>query len=346
MNEVAEPVNIGRVSVACRDCTPAERAAGVAEAIWVVQSSGQTAAGIYSTAENVEAVVNSRGAFQYYTETLTTFSITALAEDSSGWAKATSPVYEDVQPVALAERAARKAKLSAKPREIDPGNYTVILEPAAVLDFVGQIFHDFSATALADRRSFLTDRSGEKLFGSNITIFDDVRFPLQSGAPFDGEGVARRTLTLVKHGCLVELPYSRSMAARERTEATGHGFPVPNEEGEAPVNIIIAGGTTTVHDMIASTRRGILVTRCWYVRETEPYDKFLTGMTRDGTFLIEDGEIVAGVRNLRFNDSVVRVLSNVEALSASVRTSGEETFDMVVPAMKVNDFTFTEVTKY
>jgi predicted Zn-dependent protease len=98
--------------------------------------------------------------------------------------------------------------------------------------------------------------------------------------------------------------------------------------------------------MIASTRRGILVTRCWYVRETEPYDKFLTGMTRDGTFLIEDGEIVAGVRNLRFNDSVVRVLSNVEALSASVRTSGEETFDMVVPAMKVNDFTFTEVTKY
>jgi predicted Zn-dependent protease len=136
------------------------------------------------------------------------------------------------------------------------------------------------------------------------------------------------------------------MARRQGTEPTGHGFPVPNEEGEAPVNIVIAGGNATVDGMIASTQKAILVTRCWYVRETEPYDKFLTGMTRDGTFLIENGEIVAGVRNLRFNDSVVRVLSNVEALSASVRTSGEETFDMVVPAMKVNGFTFTEVTKY
>jgi predicted Zn-dependent protease len=169
---------------------------------------------------------------------------------------------------------------------------------------------------------------------------------MQSGAPFDGEGVPRRPLTLVKNGVPKEIAYSRSAAAKAGVESTGHGFPLPNDAGEAPVNIVIAGGSSSLDQLIASTANGILVTRLWYIREVEPYDKVMTGMTRDGTFLIEGGEVVAGIRNMRFNQSVVELLRRVEALSPAVRASGEEAFDMVVPAMKVHDFNFTEVTKF
>jgi predicted Zn-dependent protease len=248
--------------------------------------------------------------------------------------------------VELAGRAARKAAQSRNPREAPPGRYTVILEPAAVLDLVGQIFADFSGTMIADQRSFLNERLGEKLFGSNITIYDDVAFPLQTGAPFDGEGVPRRALKLVKEGVPRQVAYSRAAAKRVSAEPTGHGFPLPNEQGEAPLNIVIAGGSTSIDDMVRSTPNGILVTRLWYIREVEPYEKVMTGMTRDGTFLIRDGEIAGGVRNFRFNQSVVELLRNVDSLTASERASGEEAFDMVVPGMKVHDFNFTEVTRF
>ena len=327
-------------------CSPAQRAAGVAEAIKIVKAQGQIAAGIYSTAQNVEVLLNSRGLFRYYFDTLTQFSITAMDQDSSGWAKATSAQFADVQPATLAQCAARKAKLSRNPRELSPGRYTVILEPAAVLDLVGQIFMDFSGTAIADQRSFLNDRLGEQLFGSNITIYDDVNFPLQTGAPFDGEGVPRRALKLVKEGVVKQVAYSRLAAKKAQAEPTGHGFPLPNEQGEAPVNIVIAGGKTSLDEMIASTPNGILVTRLWYIREVEPFEKVMTGMTRDGTFQILDGEVAYGVRNFRFNQSVVELLKNVEALTASERASGEEAFDMVVPGMKAHDFLFTEVTRF
>jgi predicted Zn-dependent protease len=246
----------------------------------------------------------------------------------------------------LARSAAAKAARSASPRELAPGRYTVILEPPAVLDLVGQMFGDFSATAIRDGRSFLTDRAGASLFGGNITVRDDVRHPLQAGAPFDGEGVPRRTLALVESGVVGEVAASRQAAAAAGTAPTGHGFPLPNEYGEAPVNIVVSGGATPVEEMIASTDRGILVTRLWYIREVDPYQKIFTGMTRDGTFLVERGEVVCGLRNFRFNQGLIELLSNVEALSPAVRSSGEESFDMVVPAMKVNGFNFTEVTRF
>src|SRR5262249_37627227 len=150
-------------------------------------------------------------------------------------------------------------------------------------------FSDFSATAIRDGRSFLVDRIGRRLFGENITIHDDAHHPLQSGAPFDGEGVARRPLTLVENGVVREIAYSRQAAALAGVAPTGHGLPVPNEVGEFPSNIVIAGGKTPLDEMIASTDRGILVTRFWYIREVDPYEKIFTGMTRDGTFLIENG---------------------------------------------------------
>jgi len=326
--------------------TPHERAAAVAEAIHAVEAAGQTAAGIYSTDEADYTLMNSRGVQASHRETMARFSITAMAEGSSGWAKASACDHRDLNSLELALSAARKATQSAAPRELPVGRYTVILEPAAVLDLAGQMFGDFSATAIRDGRSFLNDRIGKQIFGANISISDDVWHELQSGAPFDGEGVPRRRLTLVENGVVRDVTYCRQAAAHAGVEPTGHGFPLPNEFGEAPVNIVIAGGESTVEQMIASTERGILVTRFWYIREVDPYEKIFTGMTRDGTFLVEGGQVTEGVRNFRFNQGLMEMLSNVEALSPTVRASGEETFDMVAPAMKVRDFNFTEVTRF
>jgi predicted Zn-dependent protease len=281
-----------------------------------------------------------------------------LAGDSSGWQKANSPDVRNLDPLAQAETAARKAVDSARPREIPAGKYTVILEPAAVLDIVGFMFWDYSGMAILDQRSFLTGRIGTKLFGDNITIWDDVAHPLQAGSPFDGEGVQRQRVALVENGIVKRVVYARATAKRMKQseykdkvgpiEATGHGFALPNEMGEMPLNIVFAASDNpqTVEQMIASTERGVLVTRLWYIREVEPFEKMLTGMTRDGTFLVENGRVQGGVRNFRFNESLIHMLSNVEAMSMPARSCGEESFDMVVPAMKVKEFNFTEVTKF
>jgi predicted Zn-dependent protease len=281
-----------------------------------------------------------------------------LAADSSGWQKANSPNVDNLDAAGLAEIAAGKAEQSAAPREIPAGKHTVILEPAAVLDMAGFMFWDFGGLALLDQRSFLMNRVGTKLFGDNINIWDDVAHPLQSGSPFDGEGMPRHRLQLVENGVIQRLVYARATAAKmQRSELkdkvgpiapTGHGFPLPNEMGEAPMNLVFgpSADPKTVEQMIASTERGVLVTRLWYIREVDPYEKILTGMTRDGTFYVEDGQVRYGVRNFRFNESLIKMLSNVEEMGAPVRASGEESFDMVVPAMKVREFNFTEVTKF
>ncbi|HYW42813.1 MAG TPA: TldD/PmbA family protein [Bryobacteraceae bacterium] len=342
----AEYRDVERRFEATARATPEERALAVAEAIGVVEGAGQTAAGIYSTEESGFALLNSRGVAAVHQETMARFSITAMGSDSSGWAKASACCHGDLDPVQLALAASRKAAVSRAPRELPPGRYTVVLEPAAVLDLVGQMFADFSATAIRDGRSFLNDRIGRKIFGDNITIYDDVWHHAQAGPAFDGEGVPRKRLILVERGVVRDIASCRQAAVLAGTEPTGHGFPLPNEIGEAPVNIVIAGGDSSVDAMVRSTDRGILVTRLWYIREVDPYAKIFTGMTRDGTFLIEGGRVTAGLRNFRFNQSLIEMLSSVEALSAPVRASGEETFDMVAPAMKVAGFHFTEVTRF
>jgi len=346
---LAEPAPIDEVDHFCPStaaATPMERASTVAEAIRIVESASGTAAGIFSTGDSVEAVLNSRGVFGYYFDTGAQFSITAMGADSSGWAKASAPDRGAFDPLALARSAAQKAALGAHPRDLPPGRYTVILEPSAVSDLVGQMCFDFSATAVRDQRSFLTGRLGTKLFGDGINISDDVYHPLQSGAAFDGEGVPRRRLKLVENGVVGQLARGRPAAARDGVAATGHGFPVPNEEGEAPLNIVIEGGSQRLEDIVASTERGILVTRFWYIREVDPYQKIMTGMTRDGTFLVEGGRIVGGVKNFRFNESLIELLNKVDAMSPAERVSGEESFDMVAPAMRVRDFNFTETTGF
>lgn len=342
-----------------RSMGPSERAEVVAQIVDVAKRNQLTTAGICSTSDSVEGIFNSRGLAAFHQQTMAEVSITMLAGDSSGWQKVNSPDARNLDPVMMAETAASKARDSAGPREIDPGKYTVVLEPSAVLDIVGFMFYDFGGLSVLDQRSFLNERVGNKLFGENITIHDDSHHPLQAGAPFDGEGVARERVTLVKDGVINSLVFARSTAERMKTSPlaghagkvrpTGHGFPLPNDMGEAPMNIVFenaAADRKSLQQMVAATERGLYVTRLWYIREVEPYEKVLTGMTRDGTFLIENGKITRGLRNFRFNESLVDMLSKVDAMSEPVRASGEESFDMVVPAMTVRDFNFTEVTKF
>jgi predicted Zn-dependent protease len=338
--------------------TPEIRAEGVRRIVGVANRHSLTTAGVFSNGESFEAIFNSRGLSQWHTQTSAEVSITMLASDSSGWQKANSPDATRVDPLLLAEQAAKKAIDSAHPREIPAGKCTVILEPAAVLDIVGFMFWDYSGMAILDQRSFLTGRMGQQLFGENITIWDDVGHSLQTGAPFDGEGVRRHKIELVRNGVVKRVVYARATAPSMKRseykdkvgpiEPTGHGFPLPNEIGEMPLNIVFepVDNPQTLEQMVADTERAVLVTRLWYIREVEPFEKMLTGMTRDGTFLIENGRTQAGIRNFRFNESLIHMLSNVDAMSQPVRSCGEESFDMVVPAMKIRDFNFTEVTKF
>jgi predicted Zn-dependent protease len=338
--------------------SPADRARAVGQIVSVAKKNGLTTAGIYSSAENADGIINSKGVSAFHRQTMAEASITMLADDSSGWQKSNSPDVKNLDHVRLAEVAAQKARDSRKPQELAPGKYTVVLEPAATLDLVGFMFWDFGGMAILDQRSFLNNRIGTQLFGENISISDDAYHPLQSGQPFDGEGIPRKQVALVENGVIKRLVYARSTAKKMaqsehaskvgKIEVTGHGFPLPNEIGEAPGNIVFLtqGGEQTVEQMIASTDRGILITRLWYIREVDPYEKILTGMTRDGTFMIEGGKVRCGIRNFRFNQSLIEMLRNVEAMGKAVRASGEEAFDMVVPAMKVRGFNFTEVTKF
>ena len=337
----------------------AERAEQVARMVAIAQRDGLNSAGTYSCGAHFEALFNSKGVARWHRETLAQASVTMQAEDSSGWQKQNYTSARRLDAQALAEIAAQKAVRSAHPVELGPGKYTVILEPSAVVDLIGFLVADFSGVALLEQRSCLNGRLGTKLFGDNISIADEVGHAGQTGPGWDGEGVARQKLTLVEDGVVREVALARGTAARIRrselaekladARPTGHGFSLPNEGGETASNIVfqVAGGKQkTVEEMIAATERGLLVTRLWYIREVDAYEKILTGMTRDGTFLVENGRVGKGIRNFRFNQSVLQMLGQVLDLGEPVRACGEEAFDMVAPAMRVAGFQFTEVTRF
>jgi PmbA protein len=337
---------VARFDTATAEATPADRARAVERVAKLAALRGQTAAGIFTTGASASLLTNSSGLVAAYRQTRAEFSVTILEEDSSGWAKENSPALAAVDPQELAERASNKAILSRHPRELEPGPWTVILEPAAVLDLVGFLFYDFAGTAVHDKRSCFTGRMGKKLMGDNITLWDNAFHPLQAGPPYDGEGIPRQRVLLVDRGVPKNLVYSRATAKKMKAKPTGHGFSLPNEWGEAPFNLVFDGGTESVEEMVGSTERGILVTRLWYIREVDPYEKIMTGMTRDGLFLVEKGKVTSAVKNFRFNQSLLDMLKNVEMMGPAVRATGEEAFEMVVPAMKVREFTFSEVTKF
>ena len=337
---------VARFFPATAAATPQDRARAVTRVCKLAEKNKQTAAGIFASGSSQSVMANSKGLFAHYEQTRSEFSVTILEKNSSGWAKSNSPDIRMLDPDALAESASQKATESREPREIPAGRYTTILPPSAVLDLVGFLFYDFAGTAVLDKRSCFTGRMGKKVFGENITLWDDVYHPLQSGPAYDGEGLPRQKVLLVDRGVPKNLVYSRATAKKMKAKPTGHGFSLPNEHGEAPMNLVFAGGDKSMDEMIRTTERGILVTRLWYIREVDPYEKILTGMTRDGTFLIENGHIAGGIRNFRFNESIIEMLAKVEMLGPAVRAAGEESFEMVVPAMKVRDFHFSEVTKF
>ena len=337
---------VSRYFSATANATPNDRAKAVARVCKMAEKSKQTAAGIFASGGSQSVMANSKGLFASYEQTRAEFSVTMLEKNSSGWAKANSPDIRTIDPEELAESASQKAAQSREPREIEPGHYTTILPPAAVLDLVGFLFYDFAGTAVLDKRSCFTGRVGKKVMGENITLWDDAYHPLQTGPPHDGEGLPRQKVLLVDRGVVKNLVYARATAKKMKAKPTGHGFSLPNEYGEAPMNLVFAGGDKSTDEMIRTTERGILVTRLWYIREVDPYEKILTGMTRDGTFLVENGKIAGGIRNFRFNQSIIEMLSNVEMLGPAVRAAGEESFEMVVPPMKVRNFHFSEVTKF
>ena len=212
--------------------TPEDRAEGVRKIVEVANKRALTTAGIFSTSESVEGIFNSHGLNDWHAQTLAEISITMLASNSSGWQKANAPDVRSLNPLALAETAARKAVDSTNPRELPPGKYTVILEPSAVLDIVGFMFWDFGGQAILDERSFLNNRIGQPIFGENINIWDDVYHPLQANCPFDGEGMCRQRIPLVERGRVNRLVYARATAEKMKrapfasavgpVEPTGH----------------------------------------------------------------------------------------------------------------------------
>lgn len=325
--------------------TPGQRARLVSDVVGRARASGLTAAGFLANQLRTVALANSSGlnAFGRYTQA--EFSVTIYGEDSSGWAKGFAPSIDELSIEELAQRALQKALLGRSPRQIPPGRYPVILEPAAVADLLGFLGGDFSALEVHQKQSCLTDRIGTRVFGENITLVDDWSHPLQLGVGFDGDGLPKKRTLLVENGVVREMVYSLSTAHRLGKAPTGHGLFF--EEGEYPFNMVMMGGTVSLEEMVEATDYGILVSRLWYIREVDRSRKILTGMTRDGTFLIESGRVTGGVRNFRFNQSLIELLNHVRALGPAVRAAGEEHYGfLVVPPIQVESLHFTEATLF
>ncbi|MBI3271144.1 MAG: TldD/PmbA family protein [Planctomycetes bacterium] len=325
---------------AAEDVEPVERARRVGEAIELARASDLTAAGFLTTGAQLLAHANTRGLFAHQAWGRTAFSMTATGADSTGWATEMSPDLEGLPVRDAAERAVRKAVLGRAPDTLPPGEHTVLLEPAAVGDLLEFLLAGFGARQVAEKQSFLTGRVGSRVFGENITLTDDARHPLQSGPVFDGEGLPRERVSLVSRGVAEGLVYDRRGARTAGVRPTGHGLPLPNTLGSMPQNPVLAGGETSLDRMLASTRRGVLVTRCWYNRLVEPMQVVVTGMTRDGTFRVEDGRVVGAVKNVRFNQSVVALLNRVIALGPVARVLGGDGLPAVCPSLLAEGFRF------
>lgn len=340
------PETFSRFDGQTADTTANQRADSVKAVIDVAKSQKLSSAGVVASGSHVLALGNSNGLFLFHDETSAECSVTISAPDSSGWDKVHSTKRSEIKARDMAEHATKNALLSAHPRDVDPGKYTVILPPSAVLDLVVFMWGDFTATSHVDKLSSLLGKVGQKVFGDNINVKDDVYHPLQAGAPFDGEGLPRSVVTLIENGVVKNLVYGRRSAAKMGAKATGHGLSEPSAAGEYPINIVMQGGNTSIDEMVSTTERGILLSRVWYVRLVDPTTVLLTGMTRDGTFMIENGKVSHGIKNLRFNVSVIDMLNNVLALGPSVRAAGEQGFPAVVPALKIANFNFSSTTKF
>ena len=318
------------------DITPARRADMAAASIMPSRESDTVAAGYISNGRGFSAQLNTAGLFRYQRNTGVQMSVTVRTPDGlgSGWASQDFNDSRHMDSGSTTLTAIEKAQLSRDARAIEPGRYTVILEPAASSGLLGNMVFSMGARTADEGRSFLSregggTKLGEKIVDENVTIYSDHTNPEVPANPWDGSGRPRERTYWIREGVVENMTYSRYWA---REKGVGEGTPFPG-------NYIIEGGTASLDDLIADTRRGILVTRTWYIRTVDPQTLLYTGLTRDGTFFVENGRIQYAVKNFRFNESPIIMLNNLEAMGRPQRINGN-----LIPPMKVRDFSFTSLS--
>lgn len=323
---------------------PSTRAAATREITEASRQAGLISTGYLETQAGATAIANSKGLFAYTRQTGLAFTTTVRTEDGtgSGWAGTASHDWTRVNPGALAARAIDKAKRSQNPVAIEPGRYTVILEPTAVGNLVQLISGAVSARSAEEGRSFFSRQGGGtkvglKVVDERVTLTSDPADPEAYASPFSGDGLPNRKTTWIENGVVKNLAYDRYWASRKGVEPVSAGG-----------TLRMSGGTATIEELIASTQRGLLVTRFWYIRGVDPRTILYTGLTRDGTFLIENGRITRAVKNLRFNESPIFMLNNLEAMGRPERVSASESGGpgsaIVVPPIKCREFNFTSLS--
>ncbi|MEO0190334.1 MAG: TldD/PmbA family protein [candidate division WOR-3 bacterium] len=334
--------------------TPQKRAEAVRDIIEVAKKHGLTAFGSVSNGWSTITIGNSLGTFAYYKSGDVFCNIVMSGKDSTGYVQAGAKSLNELNFVKLAEVAAKKAIKSADPIEIEPKSYTTIFEPLAVADFMDYLaVYAFNGKAFEEGRSYLAGRLGTKIVDERITIVDDPfnikGFPF----PFDFEGIPKNKLVLIEKGVAQNVVYDSLTAASVGKKTTGHALTYPNPFGPIPLHLVMNRGDTEIDDIISNTKKGILVTRLHYTNVIDPYRIVFTGMTRDGTFLIEDGTITKGIKNLRFTENLFEVLNRVESISKNLELVAREpgygsrfSQGTIVPTIKIRDFTFTSKTQY
>jgi PmbA protein len=347
-----EPSPISEVrafSEATSGFTPEARAQAVGDICRRAVENDLVASGAFSTSVQEIAVANSLGVFAYFPTTLADLKTVIMGDDSSGYGASTAWDVEQLDAEAVGGEAVDKALRGRNPREIEPGRYTVILEEYATEDILEMLSYvGLGALAVQEGRSFMCDRFGEQIVGSAISLWDDGLDLRGLPLPFDFEGVPKRRVPLIENGIAMNVVYDSYTAGKERKASTGHGLPAPNTFGPLPINMFMAPGQATLEEMIASTEQGILVTRFWYTRPVHPKLAIITGMTRDGTFLIEKGEVAYPVKNLRFTQSYLDALGSVEMIGRTTKLirSDFELNGNHVPALKLGEFEFTGATEF
>jgi predicted Zn-dependent protease len=331
-------------------CTPEERARGAGTICTMARDAGVVASGALTTALVEVAVLNSLGVSAYYATTYADINTVAMSDTSAGYASALALDFGDLDFESLGREAVEKCLRSQNPRSLEPGEYTVILEPYAVQDFVQMMsWTGLSAAAFQEGRSFMAGKVGQQIVDPRISIWDDGLSSQGIPWPFDFEGVPKQRVDLIREGVARGVVYDSYRAGKEEgQETTGHALPAPNNLGPFPLNVFFAPGSATLDEMIATTERGIYVTRFHYTRPVEPKQVIITGMTRDGTFLVENGEISHPLKNLRFTQGYLEALNNVEMIGAESRllTGLANLARDSVPALKLNKFRFTGATEF
>ncbi|HEV8571886.1 MAG TPA: TldD/PmbA family protein [Actinomycetota bacterium] len=322
--------------------TPVERAEAVA-ALVAQCGDGFHAAGAYDTTASEVALVNTEGQTCYDTSTQATLTtVISGGEGGAGFSEVIARKIGDIDPASIGSRAFAKALDNQRPQDLEPGTYEVVLEPNAVSTLVGFLAYlGFGGRYLAEGKSCFSDRLGEKLMADRVTIYDDALSPLTLGLPFDYEGTPKRRVDLIKEGVVLGGVHDRRSGRQMGMESTGHALPPPNPEGPFPLNLFVEPGEASLEDMIAGTGRGLLVTRFHYSNVVHPKEAIITGMTRDGTWLIEDGEIKGPVKNFRFTQSIIEALRDVEIVGKDTELASEFFAASRVPALKISSFHFT-----